>query len=261
VAYNVFLTGASSGLGRALALEFHRRGAFLGLVARRAELLESLAQELGGRCRTYALDVTDRPSLIAAARDFEAACGGTDVVIAGAGISVGVQTEYAEDLPVFDRILATNLTAVVGTFHPFIAPMRARRRGVLAALSSVAGVRGMPGAEAYSASKAALTTYCESLRQDLRGSGVRVATIAPGFVRTPMTARNPYPMPFLMDAEPFARRAADAIVRGASYTVIPWQMGWLARLLRNLPDWALDRALAGRARKPRLRAAVPPPEA
>jgi NAD(P)-dependent dehydrogenase (short-subunit alcohol dehydrogenase family) len=251
MAQNVFLTGASSGIGSALAREFHRRGAFLGLVARRAEALEALAAEFCGQCRIYAVDVTDRASLIEAARDFERCSGGADIVIANAGIGIGVQTEHLEDLAVFDRVLATNLTAVVGTFHPFIAPMRARHRGKLAAISSVAGVRGLPGSEAYCPSKAALTNYCECLRIGLHGSGISVVTIAPGFIRTPMTSDNPYPMPFLMDAQAFAQRAANAIERGASYRVIPWQMAWVGRLLRILPNWALDRLLAGRARKPR----------
>lgn len=248
---NVFLTGASSGIGAALAREFRRRGARLGLVARRERVLEDLAAELGGDCRVYGVDVTDRERLLAAAGDFDRACGGTDIVIANAGIGIGVQTEHRADLEVFDRILATNLTAAVNTFHPFIAPMRARGQGTLAAISSVAGVRGLPGSEAYSPSKAALTNYCECLRVDLRGSGVRVVTIAPGFVRTPLTRANPYAMPFLLEAPEFARRAARAIERGSSYAVIPWQMSLLAKVLRALPNWAYDPLLAGRARKPR----------
>jgi short-subunit dehydrogenase len=248
---NVFLTGASSGIGMALAREFSRRGACLGLVARRSELLAALAAELGTPCHSYAVDVTDRDALLKAARDFEARCGGTDIVIANAGISTGVQTEYEEDLAIFDQVLATNLNAVVTTFHPFIAPMRSRRTGTLAGIASVAGIRGLPGSEAYCPSKAALINYCESLRVGLRGSGIRVVTIAPGFIRTPMTADNPYPMPFLMDVDAFARQAAAAIVRGDRFRVIPWQMAWVARLLRLLPDAIFDRALAGRARKPR----------
>jgi len=114
-------------------------------------------------------------------------------------------------------------------------------------------VRGIPGNGAYSASKAALINYCESLRVELRGSGVRVVTIAPGFIDTPMTARNPYSMPFLMPVESFAREAAAAILQGASYRVIPWQMAWLARVLRSLPNWAFDRIMQRRPRKPRER--------
>ena len=254
---NVFLTGASSGIGAALAREFSRQGACLGLVARRQDALAALARELGTPCHLYAVDVTDRAALLAAARDFDARSGGADIVIANAGISTGVLTEHAEDLAVFDEVLATNLTAVVTTFHPFIAAMRGRRSGTLVGIASVAGIRGLPGSEAYCPSKAALINYCESLRIGLRGSGIQVVTIAPGFIRTAMTADNPYPMPFLMDVEAFARQTAAAIVRGDSFRVIPWQMAWVARLLRVLPNWVFDRALAGRARKPRAAAARP----
>jgi NAD(P)-dependent dehydrogenase (short-subunit alcohol dehydrogenase family) len=248
---NVFITGASSGLGAALAREYASRGATLGLLARRGEALDELIAQLPGRHRRYALDVTDRARLIEAARDFEQATGGADIVIAGAGISVGTLAELAEDLPVIERTIAVNFLSAVCTFHPFIAPMRQRGRGTLAAIASVAGVRGVPGNGAYSASKAALINYCESLRVELRGSGVRVVTIAPGFIDTPMTAGNPYPMPFLMTAESFARQAAGAIVVGASYRVIPWQMSWLARVLSILPNWAFDRIMQRRPRKPR----------
>ncbi|HYB49791.1 MAG TPA: SDR family oxidoreductase [Burkholderiaceae bacterium] len=248
---NVFLTGASSGIGLALAREFSRRGAVLGLVARRADALQALASELARRCEIYPLDVTDRERLLAAARDFERRCGPVDIVIANAGINAGVQTEYYEDLAQFDRTLATNLSAVATCFHAFIAPMRKRGHGTLVAIASVAGVRGLPGDEAYCASKAALISYCESVRVGLRGSGLRVVTIAPGFIRTPMNVGKPYRMPFLMDVDAFARRAADAIERGTSFVVIPWPMAWLARLLRLLPNWAFDRLLARRPRKPR----------
>jgi short-subunit dehydrogenase len=249
---NVFITGASGGIGAALAREFAARGATLGLLARRGDALDALIAQLPGRHRRFAVDVTDRARLIEAAREFDRSSGGADIVIANAGISVGTLTDYAEDLPVFERVLHTNFLAAVDTFHPFVAPMRQRRRGTLAAIASVAGVRGMPGASAYCASKAALITYCESLRVELRGSGVRVVTLAPGFIDTPMSVGNPYPMPFLMSAESFARRAAASILSGASYRVIPWPMALLARVLRLLPNWAFDRIVQGRGRKPRL---------
>jgi hypothetical protein len=250
---NVFITGASSGIGASLAREFAFRGARLGLVARRRDALESLARALPrGEHEVYACDVTDRDRLIEAARDFDARAGGADVVIANAGISTGVVTEHHEDLAVFERTFATNVLATAYTFHPFIAPMRARGHGTLVAIASVAGARGLPGSEAYCASKAAVIRYAESLRVSLRASGVRVVTISPGFIRTPMTAGNPYPMPFLMPADDFARDAAGAILRGASYTVIPWQMAWVEALLHALPNWVFDRVMAKRARKPRV---------
>ncbi len=248
---NVFITGASSGIGAALAREFAARGASLGLVARRQPALEELAARLPGTHRTYAVDVTDRDAIVAAGRDFDDASGGADLVIANAGISVGVLTEHYEDLEAFRRVFETNVLAMAYTFHPFIAPMRHRRRGTLAGIASVAGIRGLPGSEAYCASKAAAISYLESLRVELRRSGVRVVTIAPGFVRTPLTARNPYPMPFLIEADEFARRALRAIDAGRSYAVIPWQMALVAKLLRALPNGVYDRVMAKRPHKPR----------
>ena len=248
---NVFLTGASSGIGAALAAEFARRGATLGLVARRREPLEAFAASLPGRHHCHALDVTDKDALVAAAAAFEQATGGADLVIANAGISVGVLTEYYEDLDAFGDVFETNVLAMAYTFHPFIAPMRARGRGTLVGIGSVAGIRGLPGSEAYCASKAAVISYCESLRVELKRAGVKVVTISPGFVRTPLTAKNPYRMPFLMEPEAFARQAADAMLAGVSYRVIPWQMGVVAKLLRLLPNALFDRAFGNRPYKPR----------
>jgi short-subunit dehydrogenase len=248
---NVFITGASSGIGAALAAEFARRGAVLGLVARRGEVLADLTSRLPGRHFTYAVDVTDKDALIAAGRAFEHDSGGADLVIANAGISVGVLTEHYEDLDEFRRVLDTNVTAMACTFHPFIAPMRSRSRGTLAGIASVAGIRGLPGSEAYCASKAAAISYLESLRVELAPSGVRVVTIAPGFIRTPLTANTRYSMPFLMEPDAFARKAADAMLAGVSYKVIPWQMAWVAKLLRLLPNPVFDRLMSKRARKPR----------
>ena len=252
---NVFITGASSGIGAALAREYARRGARLGLVARRRAMLDELVASLPGTHHCYAVDVTDRDALIAAARDFEAASGGTDIVIANAGISMGVLTEFYEDLESFGEVLKTNVLSLAYTFHPFIAPMRKRRSGKLVGIASVAGIRGLPGSEAYCASKAAAISYLECLRVELQRDGISVLTIAPGFVRTPLTARNPYPMPFLMDADKFARAAADAVAAGRTYAVIPWQMGVLAKVLRALPNWLYDRVMARRPYKPRKQSA------
>lgn len=251
----VFITGASSGIGAALAAEFAQRGATLGLAARRRDALEALAGPLPGTHHLYPVDVTDKDALIAAARAFDATVNGTDIVIANAGISVGVKTEHYEDLVQFERVFDTNVLAMAYTFHPFIASMKARRRGTLVGVASVAGIRGLPGSEAYCASKSAVITYCESLRVELAKHGVRVVTISPGFVRTPLTASNPYRMPFLIDADRFAARAADAIVAGARYRTIPWPMGVVATALRALPRWLFDRAFARRAQKPRATAA------
>ncbi|HEU4372105.1 MAG TPA: SDR family oxidoreductase [Telluria sp.] len=247
----VFITGASSGIGAALAREYAARGATVGLLARRRDALELLAASLPNPSlhKVYAVDVTDHAALAAAAADFIAG-GGADIVIANAGLSRGTLTEHAEDLAVFETVFATNVAATVATFAPFIASMKARGGApTLVGIGSVAGIRGLPGAGAYSASKAAVLSYCESLRLELKPHGIRVVTIAPGYIDTPMTRHNPYPMPFLMPAARFAQKAAAAIVAGDSYRVIPWQMGVVAKLLRALPNPVYDLAFVRAPRK------------
>lgn len=298
----IFITGASSGIGAALALYYAKQGDQLALVGRREAVLRALRDSLpvpaaneGGETqvvdgstrsfsdehgegrvvaglnrpfrdehgedasqastqtfthRIYVLDVRDRQALHAAAHDF-LRDGPVDIVIGCAGISVGTLTEELDDFQVFEAVVATNLNATVATFEPFVAAMKQRGQGVLVGVSSVAAVRGLPGAGAYSASKAAVRAYCESLRVELGPSGVKVVTLAPGFIQTPMTAHNPYKMPFLMPVGVFAAKAAQAIDRGVSYKVIPWQMGWVAWLLRLVPDWLYDRVAVRRKRKPR----------
>lgn len=247
----VFVTGASSGIGAALARHYAARGAVLGLVARRRDALTALVSSLPGEHAIYIVDVADGPALQAAAADFVARFGLPDVVIANAGVSVGTLTEEADDLLAFERVMRTNVLGMVATFQPFAAPMRARGSGRLVGIASVAGIRGLPGAGAYSASKAAAIAYLESLRVELHGSGVRVVTIAPGYIETPMTAVNRYPMPFMLPVDEAARRFVRAIDAGVTYTVIPWQMGVVAKLLRLLPNWIFDAAFARAGRKPR----------
>ncbi len=249
----VFITGASSGLGAALARQYASDGAQLGLLARRGEALEQLIATLPRPelHRAYAVDVGDHAALKTAADDFLAHAGRIDVVIASAGVSVGTLTEHAEDLAVFATVMAINVNATVATFAPFIAAMKRQGDGRLVGIASVAGIRGLPGAEAYSASKAAVISYCESLRLELKPSGIKVVTITPGYIDTPMTRHNAYRMPFLMPAAAFARRAARAIGHGDSYRVIPWQMGVVARLLRLLPNAVYDLAFARAPHKAR----------
>lgn len=250
----VLITGASSGIGQALAWRYHQAGWRLALVARRGGEIAQWAQAQGippDRWRVYGADVADTGSIVAAARDCLAQQGLPDVVIANAGISIGVDTAVREDLDVLARIYAVNNVGLAATFHPFIAPMRERGSGTLVGIASVAGIRGLPGHGGYCSSKAAVISYCESLRGELRGSGVRVVTISPGYVDTPLTRQNRYAMPFLLPASAFADRAFRAIARGVSYRVIPWQMGLVAKLLRLLPNGLFDRALAGRPRKHR----------
>jgi short-subunit dehydrogenase len=249
-----FITGASSGIGQALAWRYHQAGWRLALVARRSGEIEQWARGQGlppERWRVYGADVADSDSIVAAGQACIAQQGLPDVVIANAGISIGVDTARREDLEVIARTFATNNIGLAATFHPFVAPMAQRGSGTLVGIASVAGIRGLPGHGAYCASKAAVISYCESLRGELRGSGVRVVTIAPGYVDTPLTRENRYGMPFLMKAEDFADAAYRTIAAGTSFRVIPWQMGVVAKLLRVLPDALLDRALAGRPRKHR----------
>ena len=247
----VFLTGASSGIGEALARHYAAGGATLGLVARRAELLASIKSSLASPCETYAADVRDAPAMNAAAADFIARHGLPDVVIANAGLSIGNLTENAEDLEVFREILEINVLGMVNTFHPFVAPMRAQANGSLVGIASVAGLRGLPGATAYGASKSAAIRYLEGLRVELHGSGVRVITICPGYIATPMTRKNPYKMPFIIPADEAARRFARVIAAGRSYAVIPWPMAIVGRILGVLPNWIYDPVAAHAGRKPR----------
>ena len=249
-----FITGASSGIGQALAARYHAAGWRLALVARRTAELTAWAEAQGWPAeawRVYAADVADADAIVAAGRACIAAQGLPDVVIANAGISVGMDTTERADIDVMARTFAVNNIGMAATFHPFVAAMRQRGSGTLVGIASVAAIRGLPGHGAYCASKAGVVSYCESLRGELRGSGVRVVTIVPGYIDTPLTRKNRYAMPFLLSAEVFAERAFHAIEAGASYRVIPWQMGVVAKLLRMLPNAVYDRLLSGRARKAR----------
>ncbi len=259
----VLITGASSGIGQALALAYARQGWRLALVARRVEPIHQsmLANGIEPACfKVYGADVSCASDMADMAADCLAYQGLPDVVIANAGISIGVDLSEPGDLEVMARIVNTNVMGVATTFGPFIAGMRARGSGHLVGMASVAGIRGLPGHGAYCSSKAAVISLCESLRGELRASGVLVQTICPGYIATPLTQNNRYNMPFLMQPEAFAQRALRAIAAGESYRVIPWQMGLVAKLLRGLPNGLFDRLMAGRARKPRASdAGAPPP--
>ena len=248
----VFLTGATSGIGEALARHYAGMGATLGLVARRTHELERVAAALPTTTvAIYPADVRDGQAMAAAAADFCARFGAPDIVIANAGVSRGTLTEIPGDLAAFRTVFDTNVMGMVNTFSPFAAMLRRERRGTLVGIASVAGFRGLPGAGAYTASKAAAITYLESLRIEFHGSGVAVVTLCPGFVATPLTAQNPYPMPFILQPERAAQLMAKAIERRARFHVLPWQVAWFWRFLRLLPRPLFDRALAGRQRKPR----------
>ena len=250
----VFITGASSGIGQALAHRYHQAGFRLALVARRTSEVKTWASAQGispDSYEIYSADVSVTDSIVAAGRDCIARQGLPDVVIANAGISVGMDTAVLGDIDVMARTFATNNIGMAATFQPFVDAMVQRGSGTLVGIGSVAGIRGLPGHGAYCASKAAVISYCESLRGELRPHGVRVVTVSPGYIDTPLTQQNRYSMPFLMQPADFADRAFRTIQAGVSYRVIPWQMGVVAKLLRMLPNPLFDKVLAGRPRKRR----------
>ena len=254
----VFITGASSGIGQALAWRFHEAGYRLALVARRTSEVKTWVEHQKISASSYVIysaDVADTDSIAAAGAACIVQQGLPDVVIANAGISVGMDTAVRADIDVMAQTFATNNIGLAATFHPFMAGMEQRKTGALVGIASVAAIRGLPGHGAYCASKAAVLAYCESLRGEMRAAtgknGVKVVTIAPGYIDTPLTRGNTYSMPFLMQAEDFADQAFKAVQAGTSYCVIPWQMGVVAKLLRVLPNWLYDIALSGRPRKKR----------
>ena len=245
----VFITGASSGIGQALAEHYASEGAIIGLVARRLSLLTSLQEKLPTKTIIYAVDVRDSDALEKAAQDFIAKFGPPDIVIANAGVSAGTLTENKDDIKTFKGVIDINLLGMVHTFQPFIHVMKQAKKGSLVGIASVAGIRGLPGASAYTASKAATIAYLESLRVELNPSGINVTTIAPGFIKTPMTDINQYPMPFLMAPDIAAKKFAQAIAKKKRFIVIPWQMGYLARILRFIPPWLWDFMMKNAPRK------------
>lgn len=259
---NIFITGASSGIGQALARECAKRYARetsvnIGLVARRHSELQLLADELKQNfqthCTIYTLDVRDSKAVQTAAEDFIACFGAPDIVIANAGVSRGTLTQESEDIPAFQAIFDINVMGIVHTFNPFIAAMQVAKKGQLVGVASVAGIRGLPGAGAYSASKAAVISYLESLRVEMCAFGIGVTTIAPGYIRTPMTDINNYKMPFLMDVEVFANKLMNAVEAKRRLVFIPWQMGVLARLMRFVPPALWDFSMKNAPHKERTR--------
>ena len=247
----VVITGASSGIGAALAKLYSSDGAIVGLVARRKNLLDSLVAELPSPSVGYALDVRNSAALNSAAQDFIQKYGCPDIIIANAGISVGTASELDEDLAVFQDVMDINVIGTVKTFQPFINEMRKAKRGTLVGIASVAGFRGLPGAAAYSASKAAMISYLESLRVELCKDGINVIAICPGYIDTPMTQDNPYPMPFLISAETAAKKIKRAITYRRGEVVIPWQMALFSKVFKILPRPIYDSMFSNVPRKPR----------
>lgn len=247
----VVITGASGGLGAAIARRYAADGAAVGLIARRSTELQALAAEHPAQYQLQSADVRNSSTMRAAAEALAAAQGVPDIVIANAGVSIGTLTEAAEDEQAFRDVFEINVIGMMNTFQPYVAAMRARGHGVLVGIASVAGYRGLPGSGAYSASKAAVISYLESLRVELRGTGISVITICPGYIVTAMTSKNPYRMPFIMSADTAAAKIAAIIARRKPYAVIPWQMAVVARLMHVLPRWIYDPLAAKSGRKPR----------
>ena len=262
--FKIFITGASSGIGNALTHEYAKRfsdtGAIIGLVSRRSEHLQQIATELHNQykitCVIYPLDVRDATALEAASEDFITRFGAPNIVISNAGVSRGTLTELKEDIAAFQAIFNINVMGMVHTFQPFIESMKqAAKQGQTAQLvgvASCAGIRGIPGSGSYSASKAAVISYCESLRAEMQHFNIHVSTIAPGYVRTPMTEQNQYKMPFLMDADVFARQFVDAVENKVRFKIIPWQMGVIARIMRLIPPRLWDKLMKNAPHKKRI---------
>lgn len=247
----IVITGASAGIGEALARQYAGPDTVIGLIARRREPMQALASALPGRFEIYALDVADDAAMVRAASEFCARHGAPDLVIANAGVSAGTRGDDPADIEKLRRMLDINVAGLAATLAAFAPAMRAERRGTLCGIASVAGFRGLPGAGAYSASKAAAIAWLEALRVELAGSGVAVVTICPGYIDTAMTQVNRYRMPFLLPADEAARRFARAIAARRRLAVIPWQMALVSVLLRLLPPWLYDRFAARAPRKPR----------
>jgi len=249
---NAVLTGACGGLGQALARELIDGGAQVALVGLDAHRLDALAAPARKRCAVYTPDVSDSAAMQAMAIDWMARAGTPDLVIANAGVAGGFDTAEAADLAVLRRMLEINLLGAATTFQPFVTPMRAQRRGALVGVASIAGWRGMPGNGAYCASKAGLIRYLESLRAELRETGVAVHTVSPGYIRTALTAGNRFAMPGLLEADAAARQLLAGVRAGRERIVLPRRIGWLSMLLNLLPEKLHDRVLRAQPRKPRV---------
>jgi short-subunit dehydrogenase len=238
----VFITGASSGLGRGLALHYATAGATIGMCARRGEVLAELAGEItarGARPIVLAGDVSDTAAMAKNAVEFVDRSGGVDLVIANAGMGIPNLIPSGQAEPIA-RLMRVNVIGVTNTLVPFVPIMLLQRGGTLVATSSVAGHRAMPGRAAYGASKAAVISFMDALRMDLYGSGVHAMTLCPGFVHTPMTATL-RKMPFVIDSDEAVTHMTRAIARRDRTFTFPWQMRLLRPVFRYAPEWLVRR--------------------
>jgi len=242
------LTGASSGIGRALAKELMHEGYRLGLVARRGDELQKLTAEIrtsGGTAEFEVADVSNRESTLAAIHKLAERLGPVDLLIANAGMGAHTHLEPPMNTAENEQMFCVNFFGVMYAIEAVLPSMLHRGSGHLAAVSSLAAYKGLPGSAGYCASKAAVKTYMEALRIQLRSRGIHVTTIFPGFVRTPMTELHPFKMPFLMEADEAARRIARALRRKKKEFHFPWQTERLVKFSRWLPDWIMERISRG----------------
>ncbi len=232
----VWITGGGKGIGRELAQHYAQQGWTVAVSARTEADLQLLAEELpAGQIKIFPLDVTDQEAVASTVHQIEHELGGIDLAILNAGTHTPTPAESFAIDP-FRHLVETNLMGVVNSLAPLLEIFRKRSSGQIAVVASLAGYRGLPGAAAYGATKAALINMCESLRPDLEQSGVRLSVINPGFVETPLTAKNDFPMPFLMSAQSAARRIAEGLKTGIFEITFPTRFAFLMKLLRILPD-------------------------
>lgn len=231
----VWITGASTGLGRAIALRFAEAGHRVVASARNAEQLDTLAADAGGKVVPMPLDVTDRPATAETIAEIERSQGPIDIAILNAGTHRPMRAEDF-DADIVAKLLDVNVMGVAHGLEALLPRMIERRAGTIAVVSSVAGYRGLPTATAYGASKAALINMCESLKLELDRHGIRLVLINPGFIDTPLTAKNPFPMPFLMPADKAAERVYRGLTNGSGFEItFPRRFTWMLKLLRMLP--------------------------
>lgn len=246
------LTGACGGLGQALARRLLAEGGTVALVGLHRPTLQALHALAPARSRVYTPDVSDTRAMQDMATDWAAHFGTPDLVIANAGVAGGFDTGRAEDLAVMRRMLEINLLGVANTFQPFLSAMQAAGRGQLVGIASLAGRHGLPGNGAYCASKAGLLVYLQSLRAEVRASGLKVCTVSPGYLRTALTAGNRFAMPGLMEPDDAAATILAGLARGREDIVLPRRLGWLASALALLPSRLHERLLLAQPRKPRV---------
>lgn len=239
----VFLTGASSGIGEGLALAMAKKGAVLALVARRKELLDDLAERcrtLGTHARVCAIDVADEAAVAGAADEMRSEFGRIDILIANAGIGGNDPETRAYTPHAVRHLIDVNLLGAVNAVHAVIGPMIERGSGQIVAVSSLAGFRGLPGSAAYSASKAAMTAFFESVRLDVKHSAIDVTIIQPGFIRTPLTSGRAAKMPFLMELDDAIPLFLKAIEKKKKFAAFPWQLATIVRAGKFLPAHLYD---------------------